>query len=270
MRTFALKDSSDRERETLAVLTFYERDREFYFDMPQGADPWAVPLVLSSYAARGIWEVGPEWSRRWVESRVVPSNRQNLGEVLRANGLDDYDEFALLVLTGGRNSQDDCYLEPLEAGLEPAWFADRESRRIADAVPLDGARMALAFRDGVTRVCNVGDIAGKDAALARVTRDEGLFARATVGAGGRCVRWGTTCRLADSALRAAGEELPISWGDVGRIASAALVDAAETAALLGCSRQNVNALASRRSLRPVKVGPKCTLFLRADVLARLP
>lgn len=32
-----------------------------------------------------------EWSMRWVQSRIIPSSRQNIGEILRVNGMRSYD-----------------------------------------------------------------------------------------------------------------------------------------------------------------------------------
>lgn len=46
-----------------------------------------MPFLFSSFVERGERAIGPAWARRWVAERVVPPGRQNLGEVLRANGL---------------------------------------------------------------------------------------------------------------------------------------------------------------------------------------
>ena len=42
-----------------------------------------------------------------MQQRIVPTDRQNLGEILRDNGLKEYDEFELLMLATGRCAQDD-------------------------------------------------------------------------------------------------------------------------------------------------------------------
>ena len=268
MRLFALRDDNDPDRETLAVLTYYERAREFYFDLPEGADPWTVPLILSSFAERGAWEVGHDWAFSWVRSRVVPESRQNLGEVLRVNGLDEYDEFALLEMTGGRCAQDDCYLDPLDFSRAPAWYVERQGWRVADAVPLTGARLFAAFRDGATGVLDAHALALTNEAFARVACDERVFAAAEVGPGGREVRWGARCRLTWGELRQAMEFSPIRTDDLGAIVSAMTVDASQAAETLGCTRQNVAALAQRGRLTAVKSGQKCTLFMRSEVRGR--
>ena len=269
MKLFALKDASDPSASTLAVLACYGRaEREYYIDMPRGSDPWAVPLVLSSFAKRGRWVVGPTWAKRWVESRVVPASRQNIGEILRVNGLSAYDELALLEATEGRNSQDDCYLEPLRAVDVPAWFAEREARRVVEAVALGGGRLLACFRTGESRIYSAEELLALEPSLERVLAGDGAFERAEVSPGGRGVRWGTVVRVGDEVLANAGRALPLSWDDLASMTPALLVDAAQAAQMLGCTRQNVNALMKRGALPAAKTSGKATLFLRASVRAR--
>lgn len=268
MRLFALKDSTDPDAVTIAVLCCYEAEREYYIDMPAGTDPWTVPFVLSSFATRGRWAVPPDWSRRWVESRLVPQSRQNLGEVLKENNLESYDTLRLLELTDGRNSQDDCYLERIDLVTAPKWFRERESKRIVEAVPLGAYRLLVAFRTGEVRVCDAHDFEVKVPGIERVLAKPDLFDRCEMALGGRGVRWGSSIWISDERLRIAGQAIGLTWDDLARIAPALLLDTAETSQILDCTRQNVSALAKRGSLTPVKSGGKSTLFIRADVNAR--
>ena len=268
MRVFALKDANDPDGSVLAVLSCYESGREYYLDMPEGTDPWTVPFVLSSFASRGQWRIGPEWSKRWVESRLVPRSRQNLGEVLRENGLTEYDSLRLLEMTEGRNSQDDCYLEPLRPGDAPTWFLAREADRVAEVVALEGFRLLVAFRSGEVRVCTASDLEQCSEGLERVLSDEMAFAHVEVAAGGRGARWGSMLYIGDDVLRAAGQPIPLTWADLRRIAPALLVDAAEAARELDCTRQNINALMKRGALSAAKSSDKATLFMRSDIQAR--
>lgn len=70
---------------------FYDAERdEWGIQIAEGAGPEEVPFLFSSFVERGERAIGPAWARRWVAERVVPPGRQNLGEVLRANGLREY------------------------------------------------------------------------------------------------------------------------------------------------------------------------------------
>ncbi|MCD8021823.1 MAG: hypothetical protein LUF30_02165 [Lachnospiraceae bacterium] len=69
--------------------------------------------MLSLFIEKGIRHVDSDWSMRWVQSRIVPSSRQNIGEILRANGMDSYDEHQLLMKNEGRSCQDNFYIESI-------------------------------------------------------------------------------------------------------------------------------------------------------------
>ena len=51
-----------------------------------------VNELIASRVMKGIRRLDPEWSLRWVQSRIVPYSRQNISEILRANGMDSYEE----------------------------------------------------------------------------------------------------------------------------------------------------------------------------------
>ena len=109
MRIFAIKDDTLSQEIVLGYLIYYENAKAFYIELPDDADPWETPLLLSSFVKRGERSVSSYWSRLWVQQRIIPRDRQNIGQVLKENGLKEYDEFQLLMLTMGRCAQDECY-----------------------------------------------------------------------------------------------------------------------------------------------------------------
>ena len=157
MRVFAIKDESLSSAQVLGYLIYYETPKAFYIELPDGADPWDTPLLLDSFVRRGEHSVGSYWSRIWVDQRIVPQDRQNIGQVLRENGLAEYDEFSLLMLSHGRCAQDDCYLEELPEDVLPAELIERWKYKIEDMVPLDDARLLTFFRIGQVRIIDTGD-----------------------------------------------------------------------------------------------------------------
>ncbi|MBQ9069601.1 MAG: helix-turn-helix transcriptional regulator [Eggerthellaceae bacterium] len=66
--------------------------------------------MFGLFAEKGTYTIPDKWARKWVAERVPPQGRQNLGEILRANSLDSYDEIALLEASAGRSAQDDFLL----------------------------------------------------------------------------------------------------------------------------------------------------------------
>ena len=82
MRIFAIRDGNADVPKDLAYLFYYEKDKTFYIELPEGADEWETPLLLSSFVKRGETTVNPYWSKLWVQQRIIPTDRQNLGQVL--------------------------------------------------------------------------------------------------------------------------------------------------------------------------------------------
>ena len=66
MRVFAIRDDSMPENPVLGYLIYYERARAFYIELPDNADIWETPLILSSFVSRGQHSVNAYWSRMWV------------------------------------------------------------------------------------------------------------------------------------------------------------------------------------------------------------
>ena len=98
MKIFAIRDESADVQKDLAYLIYYEVEKKFYIELPQGADPWETPLLLDSFARENETTVNSYWSKVWVQQRIIPTDRQNIREVLRDNHLEEYDEYELLML----------------------------------------------------------------------------------------------------------------------------------------------------------------------------
>lgn len=269
MKLFALRDEANEEAGILAYLEWYVSPRTFFIEVSPEVDLWDLPFILFEHHKRGVLTINAKWSSVWVSSRVVPPERQNIAEVLRANGLDEYDEGRLLELSEGRCAQDACYLVPATTDSLPAWYQARQAGRLFDACALDGLRIAAGFRDGRTVVCDMRPLIGTKREFGRVVREEGVFRRMLIQPGGHGVRWGDSLLVSAEELSSQGEPTPLRAGDLAAAMGQLLCDTAEAAALLGCSRQNISDLVRRGRLTPVRSTTHTMLFLRGDILARM-
>lgn len=78
--------------------------------MPETTKSQEAPFIIAAFIEKGQRKIGKEWSLRWVQERVTPPNRQNIGQILRVNHMTEYDEFKFLVKNEGRSCQDECYI----------------------------------------------------------------------------------------------------------------------------------------------------------------
>ncbi|MBS6764515.1 MAG: DUF2442 domain-containing protein [Clostridium sp.] len=269
MKVFAIKDEEDKQLKTLAYLIYYEREKKFYIELPENADPWEVPLLLDSFVRRGEFTVNAFWSKLWVQQRIVPQDRQNLGQILKTNGLETYNEYELLMLGEGRCAQDSYYLVPLCSKVLNEQFHMRYQIKIEDVVPLEGSKLLVFFRNGNVRKCNMKRLLSYNARFASIMKNDELFKKVCIQTGGYGVCWGEHLSVSDKKLYETGESIPLSINDFRSFVSSRTVNTTQASELLECTRQNIEDLVKRGKLHPVKVDAKSKLFLKSEIQQRL-
>lgn len=265
MKIFAVRDANDLTEKDLAYLLYYEKEKVFYIELPEDADFWNTPLLLSSFAKRNIRTINPYYSKLWVQQRIIPSDRQNLGQILKENGLKEYDEFELLMLANGRCEQDDYYLSPV-VGAYLERFKKRYRYKVEDVVPLEKGTLLVFFRDGMVRKCDAKVLLGDK--YHGIWSNTELFCGVSVQVGGYGVAWGEVCSIPDEKLYVSGIEMPLSIEDFGSFVKNRVVSTSEATELLDCSRQNIDDLIRRKKLVPIKTDTKTKLFYKRDIEQR--
>lgn len=274
MKAYAIRDASiDKERD-LAWLLYYEEERAFHIEICDDVDEWDVPLILSSFVRRGKRALDPYWSRMWVEQRIVPPDRQNLGMILKENGLQEYDEHKLLVLADGRCAQDECFIKPLKAGSLPPELVRRLGLTLSCVLARPDHTL-LFFRDGL--ITGITDSALSDPAVwepfhssreslsRRLELYRERLSAMTLQPGGHGVILGEDRYLSADTLRERSTALPVTTQDFKAYIRQELIDTASAAALMGCTRQNIQDLVRRGKLRPVVTLTNNFLFLRSEL-----
>lgn len=147
MRLFEIKDESNNDK-TIGYLIYYVNAKAFYIELATDIDIWEFPPVLSSFTKRGEYSIDSYWSRLWIEQRIIPRDRQNIGHILKECGLSEYDEFSLLNISKGRCAQDDYYIAEISKNAVPKLLLDRWTEKVEDVVPLDAPRLLVFFRNG--------------------------------------------------------------------------------------------------------------------------
>ena len=91
-----------------------EKESVLSIDINRDAGVKDVPMLFAPFIRAGKYHINDKWTRRWVQERIVPIDRQNLGEVLRANNLSFYDPMALFIGADGKCGQDDFFIREIE------------------------------------------------------------------------------------------------------------------------------------------------------------
>ena len=117
MRRFEIIDGAKRNSLPCAVLNWENNNNEkpvLSIDIYEHAGTLDVPMLFVPFVRENKRHIGNKWTKRWIEERVVPPSRQNLGEVLRANNLEFYDSLALFIAASGKCEQDDFFISEIK------------------------------------------------------------------------------------------------------------------------------------------------------------
>ena len=225
-------------------------------------------MLLDSFAKRNEMTVNSYWSQIWVQQRIIPTDRQNLGEILRDNGLEEYDEYKLLMLAMGRCAQDDYYLVPMDENELPQEIIKRYATRIEDVLPLGDFCLLVFFRDGSVKKCDLKAYLEKTKQFQILLKKPAYFESVQMQIGGYGVTWDVNMNISDTVLYRMGKRVPLSMADFKNFVAQRVINATEAAEILDCSRQNVIDLTKRDKLHPIKSSEKSTLYLKSEVLKR--
>ena len=112
MYRFAIKNKVYQDK-IVGYLYYDENENTYRIEIPDDVKSAEAPLILADFIQKGEREIGNAWSLRWVQGRVIPPERQNIGQILKKNGMKFYSEFPLLLSNQGRSCQDECYIEQI-------------------------------------------------------------------------------------------------------------------------------------------------------------
>ena len=110
---FLLRDS-DLNGEIIGLITFSHETKRLTIEPIPPKNPEQLseyPLSFQLALQNGLRQLTEKWAELWVSDRVVPPERQGLLQKLNESGIDEYDEFAIMKLAGGKNTMDGTFWE---------------------------------------------------------------------------------------------------------------------------------------------------------------
>lgn len=106
------------EEQEHGIFFYNDEDKTFGYYLPEGADESLQPAVFSILAESGRRLFTDREVRMWIKDRIVPPERQNIGEILRNVGIEEYDEFEILRFCKGRSCMDAFEMEDTDMTYE--------------------------------------------------------------------------------------------------------------------------------------------------------
>lgn len=114
LRRYKIKSDSKKEQDKFAILTWDDEEDIYHISIPEDINPMWLPAIPMLWWKKGVYEINDKFARRFVKERVIPPERQNIGEVLKKIGVKRYSEMAIIEYCTGRCCMDDFCVERIE------------------------------------------------------------------------------------------------------------------------------------------------------------
>lgn len=266
MKVCSIYNSFDKEKTAIAYLVYFENERNFYIEICDNADVNNVPMMFTLFMKRNIYTLNSNWSKKWVCSRIIPTDRQNLGQILKENHMKYYDEYTLLQKSKGICSHDDFAVEEIsQKRIDETILPERWNSNIKDAI-VKKDEILIFFNDDTTRRYTAEDLKGISVDNKYMDAHMENF---IVMQGGYELNCNDVVYIERNKLREVGEYVPVSIEYFRQFAKNNLVNTAGACEILNCSRQNIDNLVKREKLETIHESPKNKMFFKADINEKL-
>jgi len=112
LKSFALCDGDLKDRQ-VGTFTYDTETKQFSMTIIEDIPNGDLPLSLEGFVNNKKYLLSHQDTARWIRGRICPPGRHNIREILKDNGLSEYDEFGLLMITKARCDKDNLYLSSL-------------------------------------------------------------------------------------------------------------------------------------------------------------
>lgn len=265
MKTYAIYDEQLERAEPIGYLFYYEKAQSFIIELAADLDEWQAPLLFQGLVRKGIYTIPKDIALMWVQERIIPSGRQNIGEILKTHKLKEYSEMAMLSLSKGRSSQDDCYVKEIREDEVPESIKNRWSGNVVECFPTERGDMVCMFCDNTARLICLDKLADKYPEIAHVIRYRELLESMQVGVGGYSISFNESIEIAALDLVKIGTLLPLQASDFYGFVQKNVLDTTNACLMIECSRQNLSYLVKEKRLTPIIQGTKENLYTKGEI-----
>lgn len=260
MRMYAIID--DENKAEVGTLLYFDKKKEFIIELKENLDEWNAPLLFTGYVKQNIFTISRKISRVWVQERIIPSGRQNIGSILKRHKLKQYDEMDFLELSKGKCAQDSMYIEKI-SGL-PSYALERREKCIVEAVPLSDGRLLCFFRNKKSKKVDLNMLTAYRG-IDQVLTNRTLFESVMIGCGGYYITFNDSIDIPAYAVYDVGKDMDAELEDFITFAQRNIVDTKECCSMLECTRQNLAYMVKQKYLEPIKEDTKGNLYLKGAV-----
>lgn len=265
MKNFAIYDEQLERNLPIGYLFYFEKAHSFIIELAPDLDEWEAPLLFQGLVKKGIYTVPRDIALLWVKERIIPSGRQNIGEILKSHKLKEYSEIAMLTLSRGRSSQDSCFIKEVNAEMIPEWVKVRGRGNVVECFPTEDGDVVCLFQDNTARQVKLAKLEKKYNGLCYVMKHRELLESVQVGVGGYSISFNDSIEIVAVDLREAGDLLPLKANDFYGFIQKNVLDTTNACFIIECTRQNLAYLVKEKKVTPIIQGAKENLYTKGEI-----
>lgn len=262
MKICSVYNVYDKTKKAVAYIIYYESSESFYIEICEDATFDNLPMMFALYIKEGKYSIDSHWSKQWVCSRIIPTDRQNLGDILKTNNIKYYNEYKLLIKGKGICSHDDFGVEEISCDEIEGNIKDRITKRSIKDVLINEREIIVFFNDDTTRKYDIGEIIDKKEQVSYIISHLNEY---KIMPGGYEINWNDVFSIHIEKLRNMGESFNVSYKYFEMFAKKNIVNTAQACEMLNCSRQNIEDTVKRDKLKPVHQSAKNKMFLKSEI-----
>lgn len=265
MRVFAIYDKDLKRKQAIGYLYCYEKSGSYVIELCEDVNEWEAPLLFQGLVKKGIYTVPKDIALLWVRERVIPSGRQNIGLILKNAKLKEYNEKALLALSEGKCSQDQCFVTEISAKEVPEGIARRMDSNVSECFLSEGEQIICLFRDDVASKIDLHILAMENKEIQRLLKRKELLESVRIGVGGYSVAFQDYVEIPKETLREERWILPIRATDFYQFVQKNIISTANACERMECTKQNLSYFVKANRIEPVICGSKENFYTKGSV-----
>lgn len=206
---------------------------------------------------------GQNHTRLFITQRIVPSDRQNIGMILKENGLEEYDEARLFILADGKCAQDECYISAVSKEALPENIQKRRQQRITAITYAENMSYLVSFADGSIGMLDIRSLSGttyEERFASRIGLYRNLLENPTVTCGGAELSYDNGMGFTYPSVYEKANRLQVSEKVFCNFMQDNLLSTQDLQEKLSCSRQYISEQVRKEKIRHLDLGGRIQVF----------
>ena len=204
MKSLSIK-KNDLNKE-LGYLLYFPQTKQFFIELLN--NDINLPIFLAEFANNNIYSINSQYSLMWVKDRIISYERNNIHNILMTIGLEQYDEYNILIYQEGRSNKDDYYLALIDNQYIYNIFSDRFNKKIHKVILLQDFNLIIEFNNKQIKFIVLKDLIDKKYNI--YITDFNKFIQVQIQPNGYGLNWENQLYIDDNILYTNGINLNIN------------------------------------------------------------